>query len=136
MTPVTVKTVVNAPLKHIWECWTSPQHITQWNAASDDWHCPKATNDLRVGGVFCATMAAKDGSVSFDFEGTYTAVKHHEHIAYIMSDGRKVDVRFTAHGKHVDVIETFDPETQNPVEMQRQGWQAILENFKKHVESK
>jgi uncharacterized protein YndB with AHSA1/START domain len=135
MTPITVSTVVNAPLQHVWDSWTKPEHITQWNAASDDWHCPAARNDVRVGGTFCATMAAKDGSASFDFEGTYTAVERHKYIAYVMSDGRKVDVRFEPHGDGINFIETFDPEQENPVEMQRQGWHAILENFKQYTES-
>ena len=132
---ITVQTTINVPIKIVWACWTSPEHITKWNNASDDWHTPYAENDLRIGGKFKSTMAAKDGSMSFDFEGEYTLVEQNKAIKYAMADGRKVDVYFTETQTGVEVIESFDPETVNPEEMQRDGWQAILDNFKKYVES-
>jgi uncharacterized protein YndB with AHSA1/START domain len=131
---ITVQALVNAPIEKVWNAWTKPEHITQWNNASDDWHTPKASNDLRVGGKFSATMAARDGSASFDFEGTYTDVKQHQLIAYSMADGRTVKVVFKAEGSKTKVIETFDPESENSIELQRGGWQAILDNFKKYTE--
>ncbi len=133
---ITIKTTVNAPITKVWECWTQPQHITQWNHASDDWHTPKASNDLKIGGTFCATMASKDGAMSFDFEGTYTAVKEFALIEYVMADGRKVNITFEETPMGITVTESFDPESQNPEEMQRQGWQNILDNFKKYTEIK
>lgn len=132
---ITVQTTINAPIKTVWECWTTPEHITKWNNASDDWHTPYAENDLRTGGRFKSTMASKDGTMSFDFEGEYTLVEQNEAIEYVMADGRKVEISFAATSSGVDVIESFDPETENPEEMQQQGWQAILNNFKKYVES-
>jgi uncharacterized protein YndB with AHSA1/START domain len=134
-TSITVQTTVEAPLEKVWNAWTKPEHITQWNNASDDWHTPKASNDLRVGGKFSATMAARDGSASFDFEGIYSNVKPNQLIEYAMSDGRTVKVVFEAAGTKTRVIETFDAENENPIEMQRGGWQAILDNFKKYTES-
>lgn len=133
--PITVSADVAAPIAKVWETWTSPEHITQWCSASDDWHVPKATNDLRLGGTFMTRMEAKDGSFGFDFEGVYTKVAHHKIIAYEMPDGRKVAVIFESQGDHTKVTETFDPESQNPLEMQRGGWQAILDNFKKYTET-
>jgi uncharacterized protein YndB with AHSA1/START domain len=131
---VTIETDVKAPLDKVWTYWTEPEHITQWNSASEDWHTPRATNDLKVGGRFTARMEAKDGSMGFDFAGTYTRVEPMKHIAYTMDDGRNVTVEFTEEGERVRVQETFDPESENPIDMQRDGWQAILDNFKKHVE--
>lgn len=131
---ITVTASISAPLAHVWKCWTDPQHIVQWNHASDDWHCPAASNDLRVGGQFTATMAARDGSMSFEFGGTYTAVIPNQKIAYAMSDGRSVEVLFSEADGEVRVDETFDAETIHSVEMQRGGWQAILNNFKAHCE--
>lgn len=135
LTPITVETTVNAPIAKVWEYWTEPEHITQWNTASDDWHTPSATNDLREGGSFTARMEAKDGSFGFDFGGTYTKVTKHAQIDYTMGDSRKVSVTFEDQEGKTHITETFDPETQNSPEMQRQGWQAIMDNFKKHVES-
>ncbi len=135
MTPITIETSINAPIDTVWNCWTQPDCIMQWNAASDDWHTPSATNDLREGGSFTSRMEAKDGSVGFDFGGTYTKVIEHKEIAYTMSDGRKVSIAFDGHGHHTHVTETFDPESENPIDMQRDGWQSILDNFKDHVES-
>lgn len=132
---ITVQSNINATINKVWEYWTSPEHITKWNNASDDWHTPYAENDLRMGGKFKSTMAAKDGSMSFDFEGEYTLVNQNKDIQYVMPDGRKVEISFRETPNGVEIIESFDPETLNPVEMQRSGWQAILNNFKKYVES-
>ena len=133
-TSITVQTTVEAPVEKVWNSWTKPEHITQWNSASDDWHTPQASNDLRVGGKFSATMAARDGSASFDFEGVYSNVKPNQLIEYVMSDGRTVKVAFEASGNKTHVKETFDAENENPIELQRGGWQAILDNFKKYTE--
>jgi uncharacterized protein YndB with AHSA1/START domain len=131
---LTVETVVNAPMAKVWDAWNKPEHITQWAFASDDWEAPAADNDVRDGGVFTITMAARDGSESFDLTGTYTAVKQHQLLEYDMPDGRHVKVEFSEVPGGVRVVETFDPETENPPEFQRSGWQAILDNFKAFVE--
>jgi uncharacterized protein YndB with AHSA1/START domain len=133
---ITVRTSVNAPIEKVWECWNKPEHIKRWAFASDDWEAPAAENDVQVGGKFKTVMAAKDKSASFDFAGTYTAVKEHELIEYDMDDGRHVKVVFEETPEGVRVTETFDPENENPEEVQRSGWKLILENFKKYVESK
>ncbi len=132
---ITVTTTVNAPIEKVWESFTQPEHITQWNQASADWHTPRAENDLRTGGKFRTRMEAKDGSMGFDFEGTYTQVIPQELISYVMPDGRKVEVRFINHGNNVEVVERFDPENMNSLELQRTGWQAILDSFRAHTES-
>lgn len=132
---ITVQNTINASIENVWNFWTLPEHITKWSFASPDWHTPYAENDLREGGKFKSTMAAKDGSMSFDFEGEYTLVKQNEAIEYVMADGRKVEITFKETPSGVEVIESFDPETQNPEEMQRGGWQAILDNFKSYVEN-
>jgi len=132
---ITIKATVNAPVEKVWQYWSAPEHITKWCQASDDWHAPYAENDLRTGGKFKTTMAAKDGSMSFDFEGVYSNVEENKLIAYSMSDGRKVSITFEADGNQTHVTETFDPEDNNPIEMQRGGWQAILDNFKKYTET-
>jgi len=134
-TKVTVEATVNAPVEKVWKTWSEPQHIKQWCAASDDWHAPKAENDLKTGGTFSTRMEAKDGSFGFDFGGVYDNVKKNELIEYTMGDGRKVRVAFTPSGDTTKIVETFDAETTNPVDMQRTGWQAILDNFKKYTES-
>ena len=135
-TKVTVKTTVNAPVDKVWNLWSQPEHITQWNNASDDWHTPSATNDLQPGGKFNIRMEAKDKSFGFDFHGEYDQVKPHELIEYTMGDGRKVNVEFKTNGIKTDILETFEAEKENSEEMQRDGWQAILNNFKKYAESK
>jgi uncharacterized protein YndB with AHSA1/START domain len=132
---ITVETLVQAPVEKVWQYWTAPEHITKWCNASDDWHAPYAENDLRTGGTFKTTMAAKDGSMQFDWGGVYDLVDPFKQISYSMGDSRKVDVRFSGEGNQTRIVETFDPEQQNPIEMQRGGWQAILDNFKKYVES-
>lgn len=131
---ITVGAFVKAPIEKVWEYYNSPEHITKWAFASNDWEAPHAENDLRVGGKFVTTMAAKDGSEKFDFTGEYTQVKEHELIEYKMDDGREVSVRFMPGEESVFVIITFAMEHENPREMQREGWQAIFNNFKKHVE--
>jgi uncharacterized protein YndB with AHSA1/START domain len=133
-TVITVEATVDASVEKVWKYWTEPAHITKWTNASDDWHTPKAENDLKVGGKFLTRMEAKDGSFGFDFEGVYTEVKMHEKISYSMQDGRTVHVTFQEKDNKTYIIESFDAENENPVEMQRGGWQAILNNFKKHVE--
>lgn len=132
---ITVSATVNAPISKVWETWNEPKHITQWNAASEDWHCPKSENDLRKDGSFSARMEAKDGSFGFDFGGTYDEVIPHKLISYTLEDGRKVDITFTAVEDITHVTESFVAENQNPVEMQQSGWQAILDNYKKYTES-
>lgn len=134
-TRVTIETTINAPVEKVWKAWSEPQHITKWCAASDDWHAPKAENDLRTGGTFSTRMEAKDGSFGFDFGGVYDNVKMNELIEYTMGDGRKVLVTFSPSGDQTKIVETFDAENTNPVEMQKGGWQAILDNFKKYTES-
>lgn len=131
---ITVQAHINAPVDQVWTKWNEPQHVMQWCQASDDWHAPAATNDLRTGGSFSTTMAAKDGSFSFEFGGVYSAVELHKSISYEMSDGRKVDISFASNGTETTVSEMFDPETINPLEMQQAGWQAILNSFKAYVE--
>ena len=131
---ITVTTAISAYLDKVWKCWTEPRHIMQWNHASDDWHCPAASNDLRVGGMLKATMAARDGSMSFDFGGIYSAVVPNQKIAFTMGDGRNVEVVFSGQDDKVQVTETFDAESTHSIEMQRTGWQAILDNFKTYCE--
>lgn len=132
-TKITIETTINAPIVKIWECWTEPKHIQQWNNASDDWHTPFAGNDLQAGGKFLSRMEAKDGSFGFDFEGTYNLVKPLERIEYTLADNRKVQIEFIKNPENIRVIETFEAETTNPIEMQQTGWQAILNNFKAYV---
>lgn len=131
---INVNANIQAPIDVVWDAFTDPDAITSWNAASDTWHCPKAENDLRVGGRFLSRMEARDGSAGFDFTGTYTEVTPHERIAYTIDDGRDVDVRFTAGDVRTEVSVTFEAEDENSIEMQREGWQEILTNFKKYVE--
>lgn len=133
---ITVETVVKAHLNKVWEAWNNPEDIKQWNSAQDDWHTTQSAVDLREGGKFSARMEAKDGSVGFDFAGTYTRVVPHKVIQYRMGDGREVEVEFVEHADGVLVKETFDAESENPPEFQRAGWQAILDNFGRYVEAK
>jgi uncharacterized protein YndB with AHSA1/START domain len=134
-TNITIQTTIHAPVEKVWELWNAPEHITRWCFASDDWHAPRAENDLRPGGKFSSRMEARDGSMGFDFAGVYETVKTHELIEYVLGDGRMVKIVFNGDGYETEVIETFEAEATNPVEMQRAGWQAILDNFKKYVES-
>ena len=135
-TVITVETTIDAPVEKVWETWTKPEHIKQWCAASDDWHAPKAENDVRVGGSFSTRMEAKDGSFGFDFGGVYDAVRINEYMEYTMGDERKVQITFTSHGNKTHVVESFEAESTNPIEMQKGGWQAILDNFKKYTEAR
>lgn len=132
---ITVKTTIEAPVEKVWKYWTAPEHIKKWNYASDDWHTPNAENDLRPGGKFVSRMEAKDGSFGFDFGGIYDEVKENKYIAYTLGDDRKVEITFSANRNETDIEETFEAENQNPIEMQRAGWQAILGNFKKYTET-
>jgi uncharacterized protein YndB with AHSA1/START domain len=134
-TQITVENTVNAPVEKVWKLYTGPEHITKWNSASDDWHTTSAQNDLRSGGKFSSRMEAKDGSMGFDFAGVYDDVKTNELIAYTMGDGRKAKVVFAGQGNTTKLTVTFDAETQNSVELQKGGWQAILDNFKKYTEA-
>ena len=134
-TAITVTAFINAPVKKVWELWSNPDHIVKWNSASPDWHTPRAENDLRKGGKFSSRMEAKDGSFGFDFGGVYDDVVENQLIKYTLGDGRKVEVLFAAEGGSTKITETFEAEGTNPVEMQRGGWQAILNNFKKYAES-
>ena len=133
---ITVETTVRAPLADVWSAWNSPADITKWNSASDDWHTTSSSVDLREGGTFRSRMEAKDGSEGFDFEGTYTRVVPTQLIEYRMSDGREARVRFAEQSGAVVVTETCDAESENSAEVQRGGWQAILDNFRRHVESR
>lgn len=133
---ITVDTIVQAELDKVWKAWNTPDDIIQWNAASDDWHTPKCSVDLKPGGKFLSRMEARDGSMGFDFEGIYTGVIEHQLIEYSMSDGRTVSVRFEEVDGGVKVTEIFDADNEYPEEMQRQGWQSILDNFKRYVERK
>lgn len=135
MESITVETEVNAGIKKVWDYWTNPLHIVHWNFASDDWHCPSAENDPRVGGSFKYNMASRDGKFSFDFEGIYNEIETEKMIAYELGDGRRVTILFTDLGNKSKIVETFDPENTNPVEMQRGGWQSILDNFRKYTEN-
>ncbi len=132
---ITVENTVNAPEEKVWKFWTEPEHIKKWNNASQDWHTPHAENYLRVGGKFVARMEAKDGSFGFDFGGVYDEVTINKSIAFTLGDERKVKIYFSGNGNQTRIVETFDAENTNSIEMQRTGWQAILDNFKKYTES-
>jgi uncharacterized protein YndB with AHSA1/START domain len=131
---VNVEATINAPIEKVWERWTDPTHIVNWNNASADWHTPFAENDLRTGGNFMYRMAARDGSFAFDFGGTYDDVHPLELISYVMGDGRNVQITFEGHGSQTIITETFEAEEQNSIELQRDGWQAIMNNFKQYAE--
>ena len=131
---ITVRTSVNAQVETVWKHWTSPESVKEWNNASDDWHTPKASNDLRKGGKFSYRMEARDGSMGFDFEGVYNNVIVNKQIDYTMDDGRKVKITFSSEGQNTDIIETFEAEDNHSIDLQRNGWQAILDNFKKFAE--
>lgn len=131
---ISIETLVNAPLKNVWSAWVTPNDIVQWNFASDDWICPKADIELVVGGKFNYRMEAKDGSFGFDFEGRFTSLTLHEQIEYVLDDDRKVLVTFTQTNECVKLVETFEADSEHSGEQQKQGWLAILNNFKQHVE--
>lgn len=132
---ITVQNKINASIDKVWDFWTLPEHITKWSFASPEWHTPHAENDLREGGKFSSTMAAKDGSMSFNFGGEYTLVEKNKAIEYVLEDGRKVEISFAETPNGIELIQKFDPETQNPENFQQQGWQAILDNFKNYAEA-
>ena len=134
MAKITIKSTIHAPIEKVWEYWTGAQHIVNWNFASDDWHCPRAENDLRVGGKLQSRMESKDGTMGFDFEATYDEIIEHTKIAYTMPDGRHVVTDFKQGEDGTHITTTFDAEDQNSIEMQRGGWLAILDNFKRYTE--
>lgn len=134
-TKITVGATIAADKDKVWDYYTNPKHIVNWNFASDDWHCPSAENDMKVGGKYSSRMEAKDGSFGFDFEAIYDEVVDNNRIIYTIADGRKVMVGFQEKDGKTDVEVVFEAESQNPVEMQKGGWQAILNNFKKYAES-
>ena len=134
-TVITVESTINAPVEKVWQYWTKPEHVTQWNNASDDWHSPYAENDFRVGGSFKVRMEAKDGSVGFDFGGVNDVITPNKYLEYTIGDGRKVKIHFTPDGNRTKVVESFEAESTNSVEMQQGGWQTILDNFKKYTEA-
>ncbi|WP_421871628.1 SRPBCC family protein [Marinoscillum sp.] len=132
---LTIQATVAADSQKAWDYYTQPKHITQWNFADPSWHCPSASNNLRVGGKYTARMEAKDGSFGFDFEAVYSAIEPGESFAYTLGDGRQVSVTFEQQTEHTLVTVVFDPESENPMEMQRNGWQAILDNYAKYTEA-
>lgn len=132
---VTVSATINADTKKTWDYYTKPEHITKWNFADPSWQCPSVSNDMRVGGKYSARMEAKDGSFGFDFEAIYSEIVTGERFTYAMPNDRQVSVDFKGNGSQTVVVVTFDPEDQNPIEFQKQGWQAILDNFKKYTET-
>lgn len=131
---IKIETSIDAPIEKVWELFIQPAHIVKWNSASDDWHTVQAKNDLYIGGKFSYRMEAKNGSMGFDFNGTYTRVKPLEYIEYVIEDGRKVKISFIAQVDSIKILEMFEAETVNPIEAQKQGWQSILNNFKRYVE--
>ena len=134
ISPITIKTTIQAPIDRVWKMWNNPADVIEWNSPSKEWHTPKAENNLAEGQTFTYTMAARDGSMSFDFSGTYTLINENERIEYALADGRNVSVGFSGDGHTTEIIETFDPENQNPREMQQAGWQSILDNFRDYAE--
>lgn len=132
---ITVTASINAPIQRVWEKWTTPEHVQHWNFATPDWHCPKATTDLRVGGEFHYEMASKDGSMQFDFWGTFQAIDAAKSLHILLGDGRNLHVTFETTEAGTHVTEQFEPENQNPADMQQAGWQMILNNFKSYAES-
>ncbi len=134
-TKITVGTTVDANRKKVWNCWNQSEHIKQWNFAADDWHCPKAENDLRIGGKLQSRMEAKDGSFGFDFEATYDEVVDQESVVYTIADGRGVITTFEDRDGKTKITTVFDAEEENPIEMQKGGWQSIIDNFKRYVEN-
>lgn len=132
---VTIQTTIQAPIEKVWSYFNQPEHVVRWNAASPDWHTPVAENDLRTGGKFLYRMEAKDGSFGFDFGGVYDDVQENKLIEFTMGDGRKVRAEFNGNEKETTIVENFEAESENPVEMQKSGWQSILDNFKKYTEA-
>jgi len=135
MNKITISSKINAPISRVWDCWTSPQHVQEWNFASNDWHCPKATSTFLVGEEFHYIMAAKDGSVNFDFWGTFVKINQHHSIDIVLGDGRELSISFEETQDGSIVTEIVEPEEVNSLELQKMGWQTILNNFKDYVES-
>ena len=133
MNKITVSAIINAPIKKVWDCYTNPNHIVNWNFADPSWHCPSATNDMRIGGTYKARMEAKDGSFGFDFEAVYTQIESEKYFSYEFG-GRVASVDFKNNDSQTEVVVVFDAESENLVEMQRAGWQAIQNNFKNYTE--
>ena len=134
-TTITIHTSIKAPIEKVWQLWSNPADITKWCTASLDWHTTRAENDLRTGGKFLSRMEAKDGSFGFDFSGVYDLVKTHEQMDYTLDDGRKVNITFAVQGNQTTITQTFEPESENPMDMQRDGWQSILDSFKRYAEA-
>ena len=132
---IKIEALINRKSDLVWQCWTTPEHITKWNFASDDWCCPSVRVELREGGKYCARMESKDGTMGFDFEGVYEKFIPGQKIVFLMDDGRRAITTFESLGDKTRVITVFDAEKQNAEELQQQGWQAILNQFRKHVES-
>jgi uncharacterized protein YndB with AHSA1/START domain len=132
---ITIQVLIHAPIEKVWDCWTGPNHIVHWNYASIDWHAPRAESDLREGGHFSSRMEAKDGSMGFDFGGTYTKIEIHQQLEYVLDDKRKVQISFEKLGEQILLTESFEAEKENTIELQRFGWQAILDNFKNYTEA-
>ncbi len=133
---ITVAAKVKAPVEKVWELWTTPEHIKNWNKANEDWKTTKAENDMRPGRKFMSRMEANDGSMGFDFGGTYDELNAKKLISYTLDDGRKVEINFSSEGNSTKIMESFEAENTNPLEMQQAGWQAILNQFTKYAESK
>jgi uncharacterized protein YndB with AHSA1/START domain len=134
-TAITIEATVKAPVEKVWKVWTTPEDIVKWSTPSPDWHTPRAEHDLQPGGKFNYRMEAKDGSFGFDFGGVFDVLKKNELIEYTIGDGRKVVINFTSKGNETHIVQTFEAEDQNPIEMQRAGWQAILDSFKNYTEN-
>lgn len=134
-TKLEISATIEAPMSKVWDYFNQPEHVVNWNAAADSWHCPSAENELKVGSKFNYTMAAKDGSFQFDFSGTYTEINIHSSIKYVLDDEREVAIQFIDNNGSVVIVEEFEAETMNPLEMQQAGWQAILDNFKQYTEN-
>lgn len=134
-TKITIHATISAGIQKVWNYYTQPEHITKWNFASPDWHCPSASNDMRIGGKYTARMEAKDGSFGFEFEATYSEITENQKFVYVMPDGREVSVSMNEDNHLTNITVCFDTETENPVDLQREGWQAILNNFKNYAEN-
>ena len=134
-TKITIHATISAGIQKVWNYYTQPEHITKWNFATPDWHCPSASNDMRIGGKYTARMEAKDGSFGFEFEATYSEITENQKFVYIMPDGREVSVSINEDNHLTNITVCFDAETENSVELQREGWQAILNNFKNYAEN-
>ncbi len=134
-TTITIEAHINAPAQKVWSIWTNPEDITKWNTPSPEWHTPRAEHDLKPGGAFTYHMEARDGSMGFDFGGVFNVVTPNEYLEYTIGDGRKVKINFNADGEKTHIVEAFEAESENPVDMQRDGWQAILNSFKSYTEA-